>query len=57
MFKRDKMPKEVYVTREYGEDYSWLIISETLDPFEADDTVGVYVLKETRKLRVDRILE
>lgn len=59
MPKKD-LPKVIYVIREADQNdknQTWLLADETTDSIEHGTTVGIYQLKETRKMRVDRRLD
>lgn len=54
------LPKMIYVNRETDpneKNETWLSAAETADSIEHGVTVGIYQLKETRKVRVTRQLE
>jgi hypothetical protein len=57
---KDQMPKQIYVVRETDQndpDSRWLMASDETTAIEHGAVVGVYELRETRRMKVSRELE
>lgn len=57
---KKQLPKRIYVKRETDQndkDSSWLSADETTDSIEHGETVGIYELVETKKMRVTKDLD
>jgi len=60
MKKRDRLPNHIYV--QWADDPNvdesrWLTASETIEEAEDGQIVGVYVLQETKRVKVSRSFE